>query len=361
MRSPFSARRPSARSISIREIRTGGANWQLRRSSIATIRRSTPLFLDVDSVRAAVSKLSWDEALIERQVTAYAEALRSVEDGSPATGARRPPSGAGGARPSIAVLPFANLSGDPENEYFGDGLAEDILDALHGVPGLKVIARTSSFAFKGKSGDVRRIAETLHVGSVLEGSVRRSAGRVRVNAQLVDASTGAHLWSHRYDRNLTDIFAVQDDIAHAIVDTLKITLASGAAPARTPAKIDAYDAHLRGRHHLVLLTPDDVDAAQRYFEQAIAIDPSYAPAHADLAGCHVLYVEQGRSPAGEGMPRARDLARRAVQLDPAGPDGHHWLARVAAEYDLDWPTAEHHYEIAMASGRLRPAATRASQ
>jgi non-specific serine/threonine protein kinase len=333
--------------------------WDDVRATIATIRRSTPLFLDVDSVRAAVSKLSWDEALIERQVTAYAEALRSVEDGSPATGARRPPSGAGGARPSIAVLPFANLSGDPENEYFGDGLAEDILDALHGVPGLKVIARTSSFAFKGKSGDVRRIAETLHVGSVLEGSVRRSAGRVRVNAQLVDASTGAHLWSHRYDRNLTDIFAVQDDIAHAIVDTLKITLASGAAPARTPAKIDAYDAHLRGRHHLVLLTPDDVDAAQRYFEQAIAIDPSYAPAHADLAGCHVLYVEQGRSPAGEGMPRARDLARRAVQLDPAGPDGHHWLARVAAEYDLDWPTAEHHYEIAMASGRLRPAAAAA--
>src|SRR5262249_395548 len=158
---------------------------------------------------------------------------------------------------------------------------------------------------------------------------------VRVNAQLVDATSGAHLWSQRYDRNMTDIFAVQDDIAHAIVDTLKIRLGRGAAPTTTPAKsIEAYDAYLPGRHHLVLLTADDVDAAQRYFEQAIALDPGYAPAHADLAGCYVLYAEQGRSPARDAMSRARDLARRAVQLDPSGPDGHHWLARVAAEYDM---------------------------
>src|SRR5262249_13776626 len=157
-------------------------------------------------------------------------------------------------------------------------------------------------------------------------------------------------------RDITDIFAVQDEIAQSIVGTLKVTL-TGAAPATVPSRnIEAYDAYLKGRHHLLTLTYTGVETAQRLFEQAITASPAYAPAHADLAGCFVHYTEQGRKSPHEAMPHARELARRAIALDSAGPDGHHWLARVAAEYDYDWPAALHHQQLAARSGRLAPAA-----
>ena len=154
-------------------------------------------------------------------------------------------------QPSIAVLPFANMSADPENEYFSDGLAEEIINALANVPGLKVIARTSAFAFKGKQEDVRRIAEVLGVANVLEGSVRKAGNRIRVTAQLIAAADGSHLWSERFDRELADVFAIQDEIAQAIAGALQVKLTRTAADARhhTP-RLAAYDAFLRGRHHL---------------------------------------------------------------------------------------------------------------
>jgi TolB-like protein len=330
--------------------------WEEVRAPLATLRRVAPWFLDPHTATLSLQKLVWDEAIVEQQSAALREALEYESRGPVTTRPSSSPAHVTAQLKSIAVLPFANLSADPENEYFGDGLAEDILNALTGVQGLNVIARTSAFAFKGKSDDVRKIGETLGVGTVLEGSVRRSGARVRVTAQLVDTRSGTHLWSQRYDRDITDIFAVQDDIAQAIVGTLKVTL-TGAAPAvHTSANVDAYDSYLKGRHQLLTLTYSGVVSAQQLFARAIAIDPGFAPAHADLAGCFVHYTEQGRKPPREAMPLAREHARRAISLDPTSPDGHHWLARVAAEYDYDWPTALAHYEKAVASGRLSPSA-----
>jgi tetratricopeptide (TPR) repeat protein len=172
----------------------------------------------------------------------------------------------------------------------------------------------------------------------------------------VDTRSGTHLWSQRYDRDITDIFAVQDDIAQAIVGTLKVTLTGAAPTVQASTNVDAYDAYLKGRHQLLTLTYAGVVAAQQLFETAIRIDGGFAPAHADLAGCFVHYAEQGRKSSHEAMPTARDMAKRALGLDPANPDGHHWLARVAAEYDYDWATALHHYEQATSSGRFSPSA-----
>jgi eukaryotic-like serine/threonine-protein kinase len=169
-------------------------------------------------------------------------------------------------RPSIAVLPFANLSGDKEQEYFSDGLAEEILNALAHVPGLKVTARTSSFAFRGKEQDISEIANKLHVRTILEGSVRRAGARIRVTAQLIDAEDGYHLWSERYDRELTDVFAVQDEIAAAIAGALQVRLAGKTATARHQPNLPAYEAFLKGRQQYFKYTPDSLAKAKDYYE-----------------------------------------------------------------------------------------------
>jgi TolB-like protein len=173
-----------------------------------------------------------------------------------------------GQQPSIAVLPFANMSRDSDDEYFSDGLAEEIINALTQIPGLKVIARTSAFAFKGKNEDVRRIAEALGVTNVLEGSVRRSGNRLRVTAQLIHAADGTHLWSQRYDREMTDVFAVQDEIAAAIVEALKVKLAGRPATVRShEPNLPAYEAFLKGRHQYFENSPEPFARAHEYFKQ----------------------------------------------------------------------------------------------
>jgi TolB-like protein len=177
--------------------------------------------------------------------------------------------------PSIAVLPFANMSADKENEYFSDGLAEEILNLLAKIPGLKVIARTSAFAFRGKEQDIRTIADTLGVSYVLEGSVRRAGNRIRVAAQLINAADGAHLWSERYDRDLTDIFAIQDEIGQAISGALKVRL----APPRQTVNIEAYRNYLKGQYYRARYTPESLAKTKDYFEQALATEPNYAPAY----------------------------------------------------------------------------------
>src|SRR5262249_2757114 len=176
--------------------------------------------------------------------------------------------------PSIAVLPFANLSADKENEYFSDGLAEEILNALTRVPGLKVTARTSAFAFRGEKQDIRKIGDLLGVSTVLEGSVRRAGNRIRVTVQLIQVSNGDQLWSERYDREMTDVFAVQDEISQAIVDVLKVKLAKpgGKAAMGQQTNIEAYQAYLKGRFHVLKFNPDDLARAQKYTEEAIALD-----------------------------------------------------------------------------------------
>ena len=175
--------------------------------------------------------------------------------------------------PSIAVLPFANMSGDKEQEYFSDGLAEEILNLLAKIPGLKVTARTSSFAFRGKEQDITKIAETLRVTTILEGSVRKAGNRIRVTAQLVNAADGYHLWSERYDRDMTDVFAVQDEIGEAISEALKVRL----APRTRTVNIEAWQNYLKGRYHYFRYTLESLAKAKECFEQALAIEPNLRP------------------------------------------------------------------------------------
>jgi eukaryotic-like serine/threonine-protein kinase len=253
---------------------------------------------------------------------------------------------------SIAVLPFANLSRDADDEYFSDGLTEEIISALTQVPGLKVIARTSAFAFKGKNEDIRRIAITLGVTHVLEGSVRRAGGRVRVTAQLIHAADGAHRWSQRYDRELSDIFAVQDDIAVAIAGALKLQLAP-ASERRMPS-LPAYEAYLRYRSYQWQFTPEASRRSRECLEQALALDPEFALPYVGLADYHFALAAVGGSPSHEAMPRARELAQRALEIDPELPEAHAMLGIVAGHYEYDWSEAERRFRLAVKREPLSP-------
>jgi eukaryotic-like serine/threonine-protein kinase len=263
--------------------------------------------------------------------------------------AREPIEGPEEPRASIAVLAFTNMSADPENEYFSDGLAEEIINALTHVPDLKVIARTSAFAFKGKHGDIRRIAETLGVAHVLEGSVRKAGNRIRVTAQLITAADGSHLWSERYDREMADVFAIQDEISQAIVGALQVRLAAKPVQARHTPKLPAHEAVLKGRHHMLRHSPVSYARANDYFEQAIALDPLHAEPHANLGLNHFLSAMSGMRSSRETMPLVRAEANEALKLDPSDPGPHFLLGAVAAAYDYDWKKAVEHFSIALAS------------
>lgn len=256
---------------------------------------------------------------------------------------------------SIAVLPFANLSGDKEQEYFNDGLAEEIINALAKIPRLKVIARTSAFAFKGQNTDIRRIAETLGVASILEGSVRRSGNRIRVTAQLITATDGTHLWSERYDRELADVFAVQDEISAAISKALQVRLSPQAAakPRYTP-KLPAYEALLKARHFHWKVTAESMDQARPFYEQAIALDPQFALAHALYADYLIGRATVGLSALREVAPVIRSLAQRALELDASLADAHEPLCILAALHDYDWEGARHQFALAMPGGQGSP-------
>ncbi len=220
---------------------------------------------------------------------------------------------------SIAVLPFANMSGDPENEYFSDGISEEIINALTQLPKLRVAARTSAFSFKGRNLDLRSVGEQLNVATVLEGSVRRAGGRIRITAQLVNVADGYHLWSERYDRELTDIFAIQDEIATAIAGKLKVTLGVGSERqlVRAPTtNVEAYDLYLKG-HAFVKQRGLALLRAADCLEQAIALDPDFALAHAELAEALVLMSLYGIVLPADIRDRARHATSRALELDPA--------------------------------------------
>jgi serine/threonine-protein kinase len=219
-----------------------------------------------------------------------------------------------GRQPSIAVLPFANMSRDADDEYFSDGLSEEIINALVKVPGLKVIARTSAFAFKGQNIDIRRIAEVLGVANVLEGSVRRAGSRIRVTAQLITAADGSHLWSERYDRKMEDIFEVQDEIARAIADQLKVTLGVGVKQATR--SLEAYELYLKGRHLANQRLPITVRQAIKAFEEAIRLDPEFALAYSGLSDCYGILRAYGWISAEDGGPAAFAAMSKAVALTP---------------------------------------------
>ena len=249
---------------------------------------------------------------------------------------------------SIAVLPFANLSADRENEYFGDGLAEEIINALAQVEGLKVIARTSAFSFKGKNEDVRNIAQALGVTNVLEGSVRRAGDRIRVTAQLIAAADGTHLWSERYDRPMTDVFAMQDEIANSITNALKGKLGgASASPRHYKPRLPAYETFLRGRAHLTQFTSDAWNRAKNLFDQAIALDPEYADPHAELALGYFICGMHGIKPMREVAPFVRAEVDRALALNPSDPRPLFLSGAIALAHDYDWKAAAMHFAASM--------------
>jgi TolB-like protein/Tfp pilus assembly protein PilF len=218
---------------------------------------------------------------------------------------------------SIAVLPFVDMSEKKDQEYFSDGLSEELIDLLAKTQGLEVIARTSSFYFKGRQATIGEIAKTLNVANVLEGSVRKAGNNIRVTAQLIRASDGVHIWSETYDRDLKDVFKVQDDIAQGVVDKLKVTLLPAAAsePART-VNPEAHNLYLQGRFFLDHDTREDLVKANDYFQRALAVDPKYAAAWAGLGEVVDRQVANGYVTLADGMVRAREAASKALELDP---------------------------------------------
>jgi serine/threonine-protein kinase len=256
--------------------------------------------------------------------------------------------------PSVAVLPFADMSPARDQEYFCDGVAEEIINALAQLEGLQVTARTSSFAFKGKPEDVREIGRRLGVGAVLEGSVRKAGERLRITVQLIDVADGYHLWSERFDRGAEDIFAVQDEISRGVVDKLKVELMAGEAgvPARRhePGQ-GAHDLYLKGRYFLHRRYVGDLQRAIEHFEKAIVADAAYAAPHLGIAETFSVLGLWGFLPPRESLRRAKAAATRAIELDDTLAEAHLVLATVLFLHEWDWAGAQRHFDLAHRGSR----------
>ncbi|HWE24410.1 MAG TPA: hypothetical protein VG496_10800 [Myxococcales bacterium] len=267
----------------------------------------------------------------------------AAQDGS--TGLRTP------ASASVAVLPFVNLSRDKDDEYFSDGITEEVINALANVEGVRVVSRTSAFAYKGKTLSVRKIGEELAVATVLEGSVRREGNELRIVAQLINASDGYHLWSKTYDRQMSSVFAVEDELARSIATALRPQLlkgsAAGASLVQRPTESnEAHDLYLRGRYFWAKRTETDLNHALGLFQKALEIDPNYALAHAGIADCHVLLAEYGSKEVGEAISKARTEAHKALELDGTLAEAHATLGLIAFD-EYDWATAESQFKRAI--------------
>ena len=250
-------------------------------------------------------------------------------------------------KPSIAVLPFLNLSGDPGQDYFSDGLTEDIINAFARWRSFPVIARNSSFVYKGQAVDAKQVGDALNARYLLEGSVRKKGQRVRINVQLIDASNGHHLWVEKYERNLDDVFALQDEITERVAATLELTLGKVElmrSSAKRPGNLDAWDFCLRGRAYMGEWTKESTAKAREMFERAIALDPNYSEAYADLAWSHsrdLLLESTEDRPASSA--KMLEAARRAVELDDAS-----WRARYRLSSAHMW---RNEHDLALAEGR----------
>lgn len=250
----------------------------------------------------------------------------------------------GGARnaKSIAVLPFANISADVENEYFCDGLAEELLNALAKIPELKVAARTSAFSFKGKSTDIEEIAKKLGVRTILLGSVRKAGERIRITVQLIDTSNGYHLWSERFDRVMDDIFDIQDEITSSVIGVLKVQLLGeeNAKVKRWTSDPEAYELYLKGRYNWSKMEGDALQRAVTYYRQALEVDPNYALAYAGLSDAYVLLVNHKGAPFEESINTARMAANKALELDQELAEAHTSLGFLNTFYVWDWQASE---------------------
>lgn len=243
---------------------------------------------------------------------------------------------------SIAVLPFTNMSADPENEYFSDGITEEIINSLAQLKNLRVAARTSSFFFKNKTDDIKEIGNTLNVDTVLEGSVRRAGGKIRITAQLISVKDGYHLWSERYDRGMEDIFAVQDEIAQTIAKKFEIKLTKSEKKEfikQGTDNIQAHDLYLRGRFYWEQ-RGKKLQTALNFFSQALKLDPNYALAHVGIGDAYHMMGLYGILPPEECMPKAKEAALKALKINNSLSEAHTTLAMVSLLYDRDWSTAE---------------------
>jgi TolB-like protein/Tfp pilus assembly protein PilF len=248
---------------------------------------------------------------------------------------------------SIAVLPFVNMSDDPGNEYFSDGISEELLNLLSKISEMRVISRSSAFSFKGKDIDIPTIAEQLNVAYVLEGSVRKAGNQVRITAQLIEARSDTHMWSETYDRTLDDIFAIQDEIAAEVVAQLKVTLL-GDAPKVEETDLAAYALYLQARHLGTRITAESLEQSKALYQQALAIDPGYAAAWSGLAG---IYITQGLwslQHPDKAYTLAREATKRALSIDPNHALAHSHLGMLALIYDRNLEVAARHLRHALA-------------
>ena len=253
---------------------------------------------------------------------------------------------AGPAPASIAVLPFVNMSADSEQEYFSDGISEEILDQLAKIPELKVISRSSAFSYKGKDIIIPDVARELNVAHILEGSVRRDGNRVRITAQLIEASSDSHLWSETYDRDFVDIFAIQNDIAIAVVENLRIMILGDLQQAKE-TNPDAYALYLQARHLMGLATVESLEKAVTIYKRSLAIDPNYSPAWVGLSRTYDHLSTFRIMPSGQARELSRDAAERAIEISPDSARAHDLLAWSLFKYERDLESAARHYERAM--------------
>ncbi|HEX2800307.1 MAG TPA: protein kinase, partial [Thermoanaerobaculia bacterium] len=313
---------------------------------IATCLQKEPQkrFATTSALARALSALKGQPAAFESR----AETLARVE-AAPAA-----------QQPSVAVLPFVDMSPQKDQEYFCDGMAEELINALTQIPALRVVSRTSSFQFKGKTDDVRTIGQRLGVRTLLEGSVRTAGERMRIGARLTNVANGYQLWSSQYDREMKDVFAVQDEIAGSILAALRVTLIKADdAPLVQPhtGAPEVYKLYLKGRHEWNKRTEDGLLRSLEYFQEAIDRDPGYARAHAGLADSYVLLGVYGIRPPSEVMPKAKATAARALeeaadaslpgQADTGLAAVHTTLGCVKAVYDWSWAEAERHFRQAI--------------
>lgn len=322
------------------------------RAALDAIRRHHPAFLDPDNVRALWSTWQWEADLVDRLLEGFAKAKDLVD---PPPGAARPSSGVD-RRASIAIMPFSDLSAAKDQEWFCDGIAEEILNALTSLPNLRVAARASAFSLRGSRDDLRTIGERLNVKTVLGGSVRRAGDRVRITVQLSNVDDGFQLWSQRYDRELKDIFDVQDDIARAVVERLKVSLAD--APLDRQARlveqrttdVAAYQVYLRGRA-LLNRRGESIRPALELFQQAVELDPGYSLAWAGIAEAYTVVSYWGLLPPAESKPVTLAAARKAVELDPSSAVAHTAFACATLMHENDRDLAGQAFARAL---RLNP-------
>ena len=310
---------------------------------VRTLRPEAPVALEQALLRALAKSPS------ERFATAgdFARALEAAPLTTAVFAGVAPPRT---DRRAIGVLPFVNASPDPETEYFADGMTDELIDALTKVEGLHVASRTSVFALKGKQTDIRTLGALLGVAVVLEGTIRQSGPLLRITARLTDVRDGRHLWSQRYDRNVEDVFAVQDEIALTIVTTLRATLLGDIGdptPRRYTADLAAYTLYLKGRYAWNKRSNEGIAEGVRYFEEAIARDESYALAYTGLADCFALQLDYRGVPVAEGMRRAKEFALRALAIDETLAEAHTSLGWVLFIYEWDWDAAAREFQRAL--------------